>query len=175
MGARRHFVSGKLVCSVQSHQAGFDSFAHLHDELAWSTDRNGLQCQFLVLTNHPFWKEISIYTFAVFGGFHPALDWHILHGLCACIKESTFPYFFPTGFLGFSYWAGARQSMPLDYKQSLYISRVEIRTIRKHGCQAPFCERRACLLGPVSPSWFWFFRSLPCWACVVNWLKRGCR
>ena len=38
MGARRHFVSSELICSVQSHQAGFDSFAHLHDELAWSND-----------------------------------------------------------------------------------------------------------------------------------------
>ena len=54
MGAMRHFVSGELVSSVPSHQAGFDSFAQLHDELAWSTDWKGtagsLQCHFLVLT-----------------------------------------------------------------------------------------------------------------------------
>ena len=101
MGAMRHFVSSELVSSVPSHQAGFDSFAQLHEELAWSTDWKGtagsLQCHFLVLTNHPFWKEISIYTFAVFGGVSPG-TWLAHSPWVVRLHQGEYvPLFFPYG------------------------------------------------------------------------------
>ena len=118
--------------------------------------------------------SVIIFFLCFFWGFHPALDWHILHGLSACVKENMFPYFFPTGFLGFLYWAGVHQSMPLDCTQFLYISRVKIGTSRKHRRRVSFCKRQARLLTRVSPSCFWFVRSLPWWACQGDWLKRDC-